>query len=199
MLRKQLTEFEGPFAQAWPLIRRNVGLAGRQLWLTLFPAFIGSLPVLFVLVWASTAFDTHWPAPGDQIQVAVSAHDGRELPPLRWEGSVEIAPSGNGAWNIVWPEDDLSLRLLDADGTVLLTLPTPEPVSVVHQRRWWNVLIGNPAGYLPSPGDVDAVDLALPHPEYLPFGPDWLRGGIAFFFGVVLIGTLLLKLLWRLQ
>lgn len=180
-------------------MRRNIHLAGRQIWLTLFPALIASLPVLFILVWASTAFDAHWPAPGDQIQVAASARDGSELPPLRWQGSAAIAPAGDGAWNVVWPEDAASSTLLDSDGTVLLTLPTPEPVSVVHQRRWWNVLIGNPAGYLPSPGDVDVVDLALPRSEYLPFGPDWLRGGIAFFFGVVLIGSLFLKFLWRLQ
>jgi hypothetical protein len=60
-------------------------------------------------------------------------------------------------------------------------------------------VVGNPAGYLPSPGHVDAVHLALPHSEYLPFGPDWLRSWIAFFFVVVLIGSLILKLLWRLQ
>jgi predicted AlkP superfamily phosphohydrolase/phosphomutase len=197
-LQKQLNQFNGPFSEAWPLLRRNVMLSGRRVWLTLFPALIGSLPVLFVLAWVSTAFETHWPAPGDQIEVDPRAAGG-ELPPLRWEGSVQAAPVGNGTWNVVWPENGTSLTLLDSDGTVLLKLPTTEPVSVVHQRRWWNVLIGNPAGYLPSPGDVDTVAMALPRSEYLPFGPDWLRGGIAFFLGVVLISSLLLKFLWRLQ
>ena len=38
-----------------------------------------------------------------------------------------------------------------------------------------DALIGNPAGYLPSPGDVDAVHLGMPRPEFLPLGPEWLR------------------------
>lgn len=59
--------------------------------------------------------------------------------------------------------------------------------------------IGSPAGYLPSPGDVDAVELTLPHNEYLPFDPDWLGGWLALFFGFVALGSLLLKFLWRLH
>lgn len=198
-LQNRLAEFDGRFSEIWPLLGRNFVLAGRQLWLTLVPALLASLPVLFILAWASNAFDARWPEPGAQIEVEATASEGRELPPLRWEGRAEIVPAGAGAWRIVWPEDDASLRLLDSDGTVLLALPTAEPVSIVHQRRWWNVLIGNPAGYLPSPGDVDAVKLALPQPEYLPFGPDWLRGWIAFFFGVIVIVSLMLKFVWRLH
>ena len=38
----------------------------------------------------------------------------------------------------------------DSDGRSLLTLPTAAPVRTVHQRQWWNSLIGNPGGYLPS-------------------------------------------------
>ena len=78
-------------------------------------------------------------------------------------------------------------------------MQTAAPVSTVHQKRWWNRLIGNPAGYLPSPGDVDAVVLGLPREEYLPFGPRWLRSWIALFFAVVIIASLGLKFLWRLQ
>ena len=71
--------------------------------------------------------------------------------------------------------------------------------GAIHQRRWWNALIGNPAGYLPSPGDVDAVHLGMPRPEFLPLGPEWLRGWMAYFFGVVIVLSLLLKFLWRLH
>ena len=41
--------------------------------------------------------------------------------------------------------------------------------------------------------------IELPKREFLPFGPDWLRGWIPFFFGVVIIVSLLLKFLWRLH
>ena len=91
------------------------------------------------------------------------------------------------------------MHLIDSDGIVLLTLPMEAPVSTVHQRRWWNNLIGNPAGYLPSPGDVDAVLLDLPGFEFQPYGPSWLRSWITLFFTVVVIASLSLKFRWRLQ
>ena len=74
------------------------------------------------------------------------------------------------------PPTGASLQLEDSDGSRLLTLPTAAPVRTVAQWEWWNRLIGNPGGYLPTPGDVAAVHLGLPQPTVLPFGPGWLRG-----------------------
>jgi hypothetical protein len=184
--------------EARGMLGRNVVLALRQLWVTLVPAVIASVPVIFLLVWVSTAFDARLPGPGQQLEVAAHASDGHELPPLHWRGG-DVAAKDAGTWSLTWPADDGTLELVEADGTVLLTLPTAAPVGVVHQRRWWNTLFGNPAGYLPSPGDVDAVEIDLPKREFVPFGPDWLRGWIAMFFGVVIIISLLLKFLWRLH
>jgi predicted AlkP superfamily phosphohydrolase/phosphomutase len=198
-LQNRLASYDGPLAGLWPLIGRNFLMAGRHLRLTLGPALIATIPVLLILAWASNAFDARWPQPGDRIAVRAVPSDASELPELRWQGNAEVTPTGEGAWSIAWPKDGASLKLVDSDATVLLRLPTAGLASVVHQRRWWNVLVGNPAGYLPSPGEVDAVELGLPQSEWLPFGPDWLRGPIAFFFGVLLIGSLLLKHLWRLH
>jgi hypothetical protein len=147
----------------------------------------------------SNAFDSRSPAAGDAIGVEAVPSEGRELPPLRWQGDGGVAEGRDGVWSVAWPTGERALELVDSDGTVLLSLPTQAPVGAVHQRRWWNVLLGNPAGYLPSPGDVDAVSLALPRSEFLPFGPDWLRGWMAYFFGVVILLSLLLKFLWRLH
>ena len=43
------------------------------------------------------------------------------------------------------------------------------------------------------------VHLGMPRPEFLPLGPEWLRGWMAYFFGVVIVLSLLLKFLWRLH
>jgi hypothetical protein len=144
----------------------------------------------------SNSFDATMPAPGAPVEVEAFAQDGAALPPLHWQGDARAA--GEGKWTVTWPAAGAHLELMDADDEVLVTLPPPAPVGVVHQRRWWNVLLGNPAGYLP-PGEVDAVEIDLPRREYLPFGPDWLRGWIPLFFAVVIAVSLLLKVLWRLH
>jgi predicted AlkP superfamily phosphohydrolase/phosphomutase len=198
-LQKKLAEFDGPFSELWPLLGRNFALAGRRLWLSLAPALIASVPVIFIIAWVSNAFDAHWPAAGEAVEIQALPSDGHQLPPLRWQGDRDVHEQRDGVWTVHWPAAATPMQLLDSDGTVLLSLPTAAPVGVVHQRRWWNVLVGNPAGYLPGPGDVDALELGLPRSEFLPFGPEWMRGWIAYFFGIVIVFSLLLKFLWRLH
>jgi predicted AlkP superfamily phosphohydrolase/phosphomutase len=198
-LQKKLADFDGPLSELWPLLGRNFALAGRRLWLSLAPALIASVPVIFIIAWVANAFDAHWPAVGDPVEVEAIPSEGHQLPPLRWRGEGEVLEQRGGAWTVGWPAAARPLQLLDSDGTVLLSLPTAAPVGGVHQRRWWNVLVGNPAGYLPGPGDVDALELGLPRSEFLPFGPEWLRGWIAYFFGIVVVLSLVLKFLWRLH
>jgi hypothetical protein len=196
VLRAQMAEFDGPVGEMWELIGRNLGLSLRQLWVTLVPAVLASVPVIFLLVWVSNNFDLAMPSPGDRLDVQAFAGEGHELPPLHWRG--EAQAQGEDAWVVAWPDAKAPARLLDSDDKLLLSLPTVTPVGAVHQRRWWNDLLGNPAGYLP-PGEVDVVSIGLPSREYLPFGPGWLRGWMPLFFGVVIVVSLLLKFLWRLH
>jgi predicted AlkP superfamily phosphohydrolase/phosphomutase len=198
-LQHRLRGFDGPISALWPLLGRNFALAGRQLWLTLLPTLIATVPVIFILAWVSNAFDARAPEVGDTIEIEAISGDGRPLPPLQWRGDGEVLGKRDGVWSVAWPTDERPLELVDSDGTVLLTLPVAAPVGTVHQRRWWNVLVGNPAGYLPAPGDVDVVELGLPRSEFLPFGPGWLRGWMGYFFGVIIVLSLALKFLWRLH
>lgn len=195
-LRQETAAYDGPLSGMWGLVGRNLRLALRQLWVTFVPALIASLPVIFLLVWVSNSFDATMPAPGAPVGVEAFAQEGETLPPLDWRGE-GVRAAGEGRWTVAWPGAGAGVELLAAD-QVLLGLPPPAPVGIVHQRRWWNALLGNPAGYLP-PGPVDAVEIDLPRREYLPFGPDWLRGWIPLFFAVVIATSLLLKIVWRLH
>jgi hypothetical protein len=197
VLRQEIAAFDGPFSQMWGLVGRNLRLALRQLWVTFVPAVIASLPVVFLLVWVSTQFDATMPAPGEPVEVEAFASDGVAPPDLHWRGE-GVRAEGPATWAVSWPEPGRQLELLAGDDEVVLTLPPSAPVGLVHQRRWWNALLGNPAGYLP-PGPVDAVEIDLPRREYVPFGPSWLRGWIPLFFAVVIAVSLLLKILWRIH
>ena len=195
-LRQEIAAFDGPMSEMWGLVGRNLRLALRQVWVTFVPAVIASLPVLFLLVWVSGHFDATMPRPGEQVAIAALTDDGAPAADLRWQG--EAQADGEGRWTVAWPAAGQHLELRGADDQAVLSLPPPAPVGVVHQRRWWNTLLGNPAGYLP-PGPVDTVEIGLPTREYLPFGPSWLRGWIPLFFAVMIAVSLLLKIFWRLH
>ncbi len=198
-IRNTMNSFEGEMDELWPLLRRNLSVAWRRLGLGLLPALIASIPVLLILVWMSNAFDASFPSAGQKIAVVAVPDDTHQIPPMHWRGGEVEDGKQAGSWTVSWPDAAAPIELVDSDGTVVLTLPTEAPASTVHQKRWWNKLIGNPAGYLPSPGDLDAVALALPSEEFLPVGPSWLRSWIALFFAVVIITSLGLKFYWRLH
>jgi hypothetical protein len=70
----------------------------------------------------------------------------------------------------------------------------------VHRRLpVLNLLIGNPAGYLPDSAPLEAVHLALPAQELLPWGPSWLRGWLVVYFATLLLASLFWKWRWKLQ
>jgi predicted AlkP superfamily phosphohydrolase/phosphomutase len=140
-IRKKLNTFDGNPAELWPLLGRNLAIAGRHLGLTFFPAMISSIPVILVLIWMSNAFDASFPPAGEAVWIEAIPDATHQLPPLRWEGGEVEAGEKPGNWTVSWPEAEEPMRLVDSDGIVLLTLPSEAPVSTVHQRRWWNNLI----------------------------------------------------------
>jgi hypothetical protein len=183
--RQRLDAYDGSFADAWPLIGRMLRLALRQLAVVTWPAVLASLPVLFLIVWLSTAYGHSFPAADQPVEVRAFPQEhqarlvnGRDPQPGQGRAHIQIA---------------------DAEGRTIGDLDLAAPVSTVHKREWWNTLIGNPAGYLPEEWPVERVEIDLPRTEYLPFGPWWLRGWEAVFFGTLLACSVAIKLAFRIQ
>lgn len=168
--RRRLGEFDGELGDAWPLIRNLLGVSLRRVGQVTGPALVASIPVLCVLVWLSTAYGHRFPA---------------DPPPV----DVQPAPL-SGHWvNGSKP----GVVVTGSDGAELGRVSLPAPVPVVEKRRWWNVLIGNPAGYLSPASPVERVLVDLPRRQVLPFGPAWLRGWELPFFAALLATSLALK------
>jgi hypothetical protein len=102
-------------------------------------------------------------------------------------------------WSVAWPGEDARAELIDGDGDVLVQLPPERASPVLHERQWWNALIGNPGGYLPDGHPTEAIHLDLPHHEILPFGPGWMRGWAFLYFVLLVAGSLAVKFLWRIH
>lgn len=170
-VQKQLANYDGPMSGLWPIIGRSTRLSGRQMGLTLWPALVASVPVLFVLVFLSNEYGHRFPETGANVTVTPVAAD----TPASWEwrGPGRAGWDAEaGHWNLAWPADATSL--VPGNGDPLITLPMDEPASVIHKRQWWNWLIGNPVGYLAEDAPAEALQIGLPRQRFLPFGPAWL-------------------------
>ena len=180
--RHDLDAHEGEFADAWPLMRRMLRAAFRQLGLVTLPAVVASLPVLFVLAWVSTAYGYGFPADADSV--------GLRAVPEGYQARLEPGLEADVPHDVV---------VSDQAGEVALRLPLRVPVTTIHEYQWWNTLFGNPAGYLPEAAPVQRIELDLPEQRYLPFGPAWLGAWYTVFFTCLMIASLVIKITWRID
>lgn len=181
--RRALDAYDGEFTGAWSLIRDMLRLAFRQLALVTGPAVAASLPVIALLAWLSTAYGHAFPAAPAAVGVRTNPDDFR----ARLEQGDAPAPEV--------PE----IVVEDRAGRTVERVPMRAPVSIIHKWQWWNILLGNPAGYLPDEAELEWIELDLPEREYLPLGPPWLRAWYAVFFGTLLIGSLAIKVVARIE
>lgn len=161
---------EDDFARAAPLIRAQLGAATRRLGLALPASLAALLPVLTLAVWLDTAYGYALPAEGETRAVTVA--------PERFTGSL-TTQGGVTRLRVEGAEGVVAERILDV------------PVPHVGKRRWWNLLIDNPAGYLPPEGPVESVTMDLPPQEFHALGPPLARSWLVAFFPALLVASLL--------
>lgn len=184
--RAALDRFDGEFGEAWPLIRAVLATALRQLALIAWPAVLSSLPVLALLVWLSNAYGHAFPANHAEVTIRTV--------PESLEAHLEAAPPATAT---AAPRHEIVVR--DRTGHIVDRVSWQAPVPTIHKREWWNLLLGNPAGYLPDDSPLERLDLELAPQHYLPVGPDWLRPWYVPFFGVLLLASLAIKVVARIE
>jgi len=194
--QKLIAEFDGEFGDLMPLVRHTLGLGLRQLGLSLGPALLATIPVLFIIVWVAGVFGHEQPAPGDPVNIEMAA--GPEVPAGFAWSRPELARETATGWTLRWPRPGQHVALLQGD-TTLFELPFEDSVPVIHKRRWWNWLMANPAGYLPDNAAVDLVEIGLPAQQFLAFGPAWMHGWMFSFFTSFLLASVAFKLALRID
>lgn len=172
--QERLSAYDGEFEGAAPLIRRMLGLSLKRVAIVLPATLVAALPVIVLLVWLSNSYGYRFPGPGEPVPV-------------------EVAPPREARWVDATSGSASRVQAFEPDGRLVLDLPVPAAVPVLHKHTWWNWLIGNPAGYLPDDAPFDALVLAMPRHELLTVGPSWLRGWEAVFLPVLLVAALAYK------
>jgi hypothetical protein len=192
--KKALNEYDGDFKGAWQLIRQSLSLSLKQIGLALGPTILASLPVLFMLVWLGTAYNYRLPETGAIIDIKTFPAEAE----VQWHSQAKPGTE-KGQWKISWPASDEQLWLRDSTNQVIATFPLSESIPILHKRQWWNVLFGNPIGYIPEGSILERVEIALPENKYIKIGPEWMHSSEAVFLLVVVIGSLAIKLLFRIH
>ena len=196
--QREMSDFDGEMSELLPLVGGTLALAFRQFGLALGPALVASIPAIFILVSLSHLYSRDWPAASEPVAVTIT--DPGEPPAgLAWQpADAVIRTTREGDWSIAWPAEGETVTLNINDAPVL-TLPLSHPVGLIHDRRWWNTLTGNPAGYLDAELPVNAITLGLPAPQVLPAGPGWMRGWLFTFFFAFFVFSVVFKFVWRIQ
>lgn len=175
--RRALDRYDGDFGSAWPLIRKMLRLALRQVGLATWPALLASLPVIALIAWLSSSYGHAFPTTATEVSV-------RTFPqqlPARLQ-----ATSGS-------PSSLHTIVVANDAGRVVGRIELSAPIATLHKRQWWNALFGNPLGYLPEDTELERIEIDLPPREYLPLGPWWMRSWHAVFFATLLIVSLAIK------
>ncbi len=178
-LRAALAHYDGEAAGLLPLVRRALGLSLRQIGLTAYPAFLASIPLLFVIAWLNIAYGHAYPAPGTPVTVRVMDRDG-----------------ATDTKTIPWPSDR---RVEVRHGNEIIQVTFHEPVPVLSKRTGWDLLFGNPNGYLADGARISRIEFGLPPRELLNTGPSWMRGWAFVYFTTLVLSALAIKLAFRIQ
>ena len=193
--QEDLAFYDGELSGLWPLIGKSMKLSFRNMGMTLVPALWASIPILFVMVFIYKTFGYYFPEPGTEVQLSpYEVNLDTELQVDSW-GSY----ANSRGFLIRWPDAGETLSITDQSDAAVLTVPLDEPMPVIHKKQWWNLLLGNPAGYLDDTAPLEGVELDLPWQEFIPGGPSWVRGWEFLYFFVLIAGSLIIKSVFRIH
>jgi len=190
--RKKMSSYDGvEFDEMLPLAMDSLAASGKHVLIVMLPAMLSSLPALSLIVWVSGQFSYQLPEVGEQIAITST--------PALAVTNLATDPNDPETQTATWPSADNPVALIDQAGIELTSLPLPASVPIVHQRAWWNSLIGNPNGYLPEQSDIQAVEFAIPRQKYLSIGPVWAHGWEIPYFLVLLLCSLGIKFVFKIH
>ncbi len=194
--RMAALQFDGEFAELWPVLGRLLGNAFHNVWLRLIPIVLASVPFVALMPWMQDRFAHVFPASGDWVVIEVS-------PPgtlLATPGSTLQATDDTSRYRFQWPVRGQTVEIRDRGNVILATVPPETAKSSFVRTTAWSALLENPP-HLPRQSAVESLNLGMPARQYMATGHDLLDGWEFHFTVVALLaaaaGYLVLKRLRR--
>lgn len=171
--QRELSSYDGELDGAWPLIGHLLGVSLKRVGIVLPATLVAAYPIIAVLVWMSNSYGYYFP-----VDEAVPVETPAPLEARWFPGASAESPK---------------VQARGPDGEIVVDIPVTAPVPMLHKHQWWNWLIANPAGYLPSDAPVERIGIELPKRQIIRAGPWWLRGWEAVFVPVLFVSALAYK------
>jgi hypothetical protein len=180
---------EAELAIVLATMRNAVAAPLKQAKTAAIPALWASLPLVFVLVWLDNTYSYHVPPAGSLIQA-------RTEPFVALQEGNGIQRSADQTYSITWP-DSGQIELQSLSGNLIVSIPASTHVPLIHKRAWWNILIGNPAGYLDENAPINSIELTMPARELFNLGPRWLRSWVIIYFTALMATAVAIKVRFK--
>lgn len=171
-------------------VMRSVRLSLKRLGLSLAPALLSALPVLFMVSFLDARYGLQDPKPGQPV--AVLSERDRDI--VLNEG--QKLSSG---WIVSWPGEGETVEVRDTEGTHILSITPDSRPGLASKPTILTFLFGATAGSLPSNSGVESLVV-----ETTP--RDIVQKGLIFpyqwtipFFLAVILASLMLKFTLRIR
>jgi hypothetical protein len=176
---------EAEFDVVLATMRKAIAEPLKQAKTAAIPALWASLPLVFVLVWLGNSYSYQAPSAGSTIQALTE-------PFVRLQEGNGVHRSEGQTYSLTWPESG-QIELKELTGDLIISIPSSTHVPLIHKRKWWNMFVGNPAGYIRESAPITSVEFTIPPKELIDFGPHWLRSWLVFYFAVLMAAAVAIK------
>ncbi len=194
-LRKQMLDPDLEHNVFLELTKKNLKVSFALLGRVTGPGLISALPVLLIAVWLQTFFSYALPEKRDKIFVTMSPnHSGLSI--MTQAGIFQ--KEQDTLW-IVPSSDSEQIEVRINGDSIYSGSPFTPLTSVISKRKWWHVLLDSEIGYLADEAPIEVLRLELPRKRVLPGVPLWAAGWEWPFFICVLLSSLSIKLIFRLE
>lgn len=195
--QQNLADREMPAGDLRRAVLRSLRLSGKQLRLSLWPALVASVPILFLLAFSSNQFGVEPPEAGSRVYVTPKDF---QISPSRfeWHGVNAQWDARKKAWTFYQPDTGQAASLM-LDGRKQLALPLSVPATVIHKKRWWNYLVANPAGYLDENSSIGLFGFNTTRQSIIDWGPEWMRGWAFAFLSFLILFSIVIKVVWKIH
>ena len=194
-LQRAMLNMDLVFADFMRLSKENLKTSLRLFFTVLGPAVVSAIPVILLAIWIHTCLAYEAPPTPDDLEVMT---EGRsiELQLLNYNELNEISKNEIQARNFAVSEE----IVIKIDNKVIYSgNPLSPPMPVIHKRRWWNVILDSPAGYIVKDAPIDSMKLNISRKQIIKWMPGWASGWEVPFFIFVLIANLGIKYGFRIE